>query len=552
MALTEYNNVCNEIYHQILQRLERREHENLRFAAKGAAEGIMHREILLRVFQSLVLLHSSEHAGTHQVDITEDLFVQRVERRRLHKFLAVLIFASCSIDATRLFVGKLVAQDAWPVTSGEGARLDTLPARREDLLYLFDGDGITADKITSKQTCFCPVLIHKRMEVRVQNPNDARLPYLADKQKIGSGSFGTVYSVRIAKGYFYDPETQTENPEPIVLARKDYDVSPDFSKRGQGEHDIIQKILKSTAWKCKNILENVGSLEIGNTYSLFMPLAICDLQCYMREHTPIEPSTAKAKANIVRCAEGLAGGLRFLHKEMQTSDLLENLVCYHMDLKPSNVLVFRDTTYSEFDDGKIWKLSDFGMARVKIRGQKTTEERDFNTWFKPKKQPLESTPSPTLNRRGEGTYLAPESISATPSMKTSSDVWALGCVISVVFAYMEEGRRGIEAYQDARMVDGIDRFFVRGIFSGHRLNSAVTAHHKYIAKQARRRSPGEAQIVSDMLSYLEKSVFKLDPKERGGAGDVQEELLKTYRRYMNLHSETAKDLPTSPQESPTE
>ncbi|KAL4975291.1 hypothetical protein BDW66DRAFT_137766, partial [Aspergillus desertorum] len=56
--------------------------------------------------------------------------------------------------------------------------------------------------------------------------------------------------------------------------------------------------------------------------------------------------------------------------------------CYHMDLKPSNILIFSEPGA----DGKIrniWRISDFDMSCMKIRRSEGAlgEERNVNRWF---------------------------------------------------------------------------------------------------------------------------------------------------------------------------
>lgn len=92
------------------------------------------------------------------------------------------------------------------------------------------------------------------------------------------------------------------------------------------------------------------------------------------------------------------------------------------------------------------------MARIKLRDTNGSrdQERDFNSWFVQRQKAPEPTPSPTFNPHGEGTYLAPESLAAIRSMKASSDVWSLGCVISVLFVYLENGADGVVQYREER------------------------------------------------------------------------------------------------------
>jgi serine/threonine protein kinase len=532
MTSNTYDNLCYEIYEQIYRRLERRDEERLRFAIKGTAKRVLHRDNLLRFFRSLLL---PGNTAMNQFKLTEEDLVARMNERQLHDFLAILIFATCRIEAARTFTTKLVATDAWPVQDRRGKNICSLPADREELAELF-GNVVTADKFFTKQACFCAVVIRKREEVRIENHEGQRLPYLVE-QPLAKGSFGKVFKIRIAKGHFYDPQARTANLEPLDVARKDYLISSEF--RAKGEREIMEKILTSSAQRCENILENYGGLEIGQTtYSLFMPLAICDLRAYMMEHHQTRPKTSMEKQKIILSAEGLAGGLNFLHNEMKTSDM-EDLVCYHMDLKPSNILIFREKRGDETRN--IWKLSDFGMARVKIRrrGQAGEREKDFNSWFLQRPKPQDPSLSATLNRRGEGTYLAPESISSMRSMNAESDVWSLGCVISVVFAYLEEGGEGVSRYQDARMqhanADGYDRFFLRDRrFRATQVHPTVSRWHSYLIDKASQRDPDEGDSVKFMLRYLEDAVFKVNQSRRRGVKEVQKMLLKTFKKYKIL------------------
>ncbi|KAK0631510.1 kinase-like domain-containing protein [Immersiella caudata] len=531
MATESYEHLCHRVYGQIYQRLQNKDAEHLRFATKGTAKKVLHRDNLLTFFRSLAPPRQNleEHFG-----VSEDELLHRVHRRHLYDFLAVLIFARCRIETARTFAFELVAQDAWPVWR-KGKEVGQLPAGREELVDLFD--VADADMFVSTQPCFSAIILRKREEVRVADPGSQRLPYL-NEQPLGNGSFGNVVRVRIAKGHFFDPQTKTENAEPLDIARKDYVLSSDFPARG--EREIMEKILTSSGLACDNILENFGSLEIGqNTYSLFMPLAICDLRQYMMVLHKMSPRTISEKAKIIDSAEGLAGGLNFLHSEMKTSDK-EDLVCYHMDLKPSNVLIFREERQGK--ECHIWRLSDFGMARVKLRrkDQDVEREKDFNSWFvRRQARPSDPSLSATLNRRGEGTYLAPESISSARSMGTASDVWSLACVLSVVFTYLGGGSDAVEQYQDARMnhpkADGYDRFFIRNkIFSLSKAHPEIHKWHDRLIREASKRDAAEGEAVQYMLRYLENGVFDLDQTKRRTAKDVQAALLATFKKYKSL------------------
>lgn len=522
-----YNNLCSVIYRQLYEKLERRDEESLRFATRGTSKEVLHDDNLRSFFRSLDWPTSSADEQSH---IDEKDFIGRIKTKDLYDFLAILIFATCSIDAAKAFVTIFVVND--PETTGHSV---TLPVGRYKLVELF-GD-VDADRFSGKQACFCAVVLRDREETKVESHQ--RLPYLEVSPPLGVGSVGKVFKVKIAKGHFsyHDPDDSSVkyNTESMLVARKDYDVTSLFS--GRHEHDIMQKI-NSMRVRCDNIARNFGSFDISATkYSLFMPLATCDLQAYMTDVSRNKPAGIEAKAEIIRCAMGLACGLDFLHRGMKGETM--NLVCYHMDLKPENILIFKERF-----EGKIrhiWKLSDFGMSRVRRSGQGEYSDTDVSRWFFPRQNPQDPSPSLTLNRRAEGIYLAPESIRSGAHMGTASDVWSLGCVISVVFAYLEDGDIGISSYEEARgkhrNAEGQRaRFFLRGRFfeTAAGFHPEVKRWHKLLVDRAMQRSTKEGETVKSLTMHLERFVFEIEPTARCEAHDVERMLGNVYKGYKEL------------------
>lgn len=516
--------LTDRIYEQLYNNLERRDEIDFRFATSGTAKRVLHNEFLIRLFQCLPI---AGFTVSQQFGLGESELAARVDSRGLHDFLAVLIFASCGIEAARTFTAKLVSSNEWPLRNEYGKCIQALPATRKDLLSLFDDDSIIVDKFCKTQACFSTVTIMKRKEVIVESLQLQRLPYL-EETECGSGSFGKVFKVKIATGHFKDTKKGTLNDAPKELARKDYLTSDKF---GEEERRIIETIFNASTRKCENILGNYGSLRIGpTTYSLFMPWARCDLRAYMAEIHTTKPSTLLERAEIVLSARGLAEGLDFLHNEMRTPDQ-KHMVCYHMDLKPSNILVFLEEAYGG-GTRYVWKLSDFGMARVKTPKSGQMVERNFDRSFLHRREP-EPEPSGTINRRGEGTYLAPESLKKMPTMTRSSDVWSLGCVLSVVFAYLEEGGEGVNKYQNRRLdhpdSDGYDRFFQRRhSFLPNKVHPEVHKWHTRLIEKAALRQDEEGYAVEYMLRYLEKRVLVIDDEKRDGVRSIKEKLSETY------------------------
>ncbi|RDA93444.1 hypothetical protein CP533_2659 [Ophiocordyceps camponoti-saundersi (nom. inval.)] len=530
MAPDDYRKTCDDLYHQIWLRLERRDEEKLRFATRGTSSRVLQDDQLRRFMRSLDL---------RPPPLTEAHFAERVKDRDLHDFLATIIFAACSAEAAGTFVTKLAAAPDWPVWNRFGEEVGRLPANRAQLNEFF-GNAVDADKFLTKQAYFATVVLRKREEVCVKDGDLQRLPYLQETY-VGEGSFGKVYKVVIATGHFHDARSRTGfhfNTGPMELARKDYDIALD-EFRAKVEYQVMMKILNSQTPTCDNIVESLGYLQIGSSYSLFMPLAICDLREYIMVNHRAKPQTREAKADIIRCAAGLAAGLQFLHEGIVTRDF-ERLVCYHMDLNPSNILIFHE--YDGYQQQKVWKLSDFGMSRVKVRRDfngSNAQERDFSNLFTRRDRIRDPSVSATLNKRAEGTYLAPESISATRSMQASSDVWSLGCVTSVLFTYLEEGSDGVELYQDARgqhhNADDLDRFFLRGTrFTESQVHPSIKSWHTKLIDKATTRDPKEGEAVAYVLRKLETDVLKVDGKRRCSSKSVKEMLEKAYKMYRAL------------------
>jgi serine/threonine protein kinase len=543
MTSQEYDTIGNEIYRDILDSLNLKSSSTYQFATRGTSAAILRHGRLVQVFKSLGL------GQTYPLSAEE--FARRVSDRNLYDFLATIVFGGCGISAAQTFTEKLVAISDWHARDRRGGIVGSLPLDHGSCNVFFDDDVVTVDKFMKSQPVFCAVVLKQREELRIANPNLYRRPYL-EETKIGEGAFGKVFRVKIAAHHFYNKRMGSSNDEPEEMARKEYLLSS--RARPQEEREIMETIFKnSSAWN-SNIVEAYGSLEWGTlTFSMFMPLAVCDLKKYMTDISPLPPSSTAMRAKFIRCATGLANGLAFLHKGLRTSEF-EELVCFHMDLKPENVLIFHEEVDGELQD--IWKISDFGMSRFRVRRrhQEVSHESNFRSWFLPRQAPADPSVNPTINRRGEGTYLPPESLASRPSMRAESDVWSLGCILSVFFIYLEEGGVGVSTYSqhrcDEREADGMDRFFVPKRFGAAEVNPQVKKWHRKVIKQAKDRSSPEGSALEIILKYLEDSVFTIDQVKRSRVTDaviLQKKLEETCLRYTSIGtSPNDSDLVTAP------
>ena len=224
----------------------------------------------------------------------------------------------------------------------------------------------------------------------------------------------------------------------------DAEAKKSFTKEGTTIRQFIQSVKTHD-----NIATTRASLEWGNTYRLFFDLAKCNLWEYF-EQCADTIRTLEDKQSVFGQTIGLAGALAYLHDDLYLASTNEQLQCYHLDLKPQNILVF------ERSGKRIWKISDFGISQIKrIPINQSTSEHHvsfLDNIFK-LKEPDKDPSSGVDNSRYGGTYAAPEAKEKSETVTRKSDVWSLGCVITLVLTFLHNPSQGIEQFQKARARD---------------------------------------------------------------------------------------------------
>ena len=169
-----------------------------------------------------------------------------------------------------------------------------------------------------------------------------------------------------------------------------------------------------------NILPLLTSYTYNGSPNFLLPLAEGgDLEHLMNERT--RPSELSQDAQFYDAISGLASGLETLHENK--SDVLgREMIGYHHDLKPKNVLV---------STGR-FILSDFGLSKLKIGDN-----------------------SRTPFKKGQGHYLAPECEDpehdfSKGMINRASDTWSLGCILLEVIIYMAGGSDSVARFRESR------------------------------------------------------------------------------------------------------
>ena len=201
------------------------------------------------------------------------------------------------------------------------------------------------------------------------------------------------------------------------MARKWFPYTPDFDREflfleisksppNRGHNRIIKHL--AVAIDASTALQppTVGK------HSLLFPLADFDLEKYLSTG---DFSRFELK-DPLRELYYLADAITFLHNGVKTP-AGASMVGSHMDLKPSNILVFLSP--KEESPVGTWKVTDFSTS--------TLTDEDGNDYLSPPKLVPEA-------------YTAPEIQDGVEENKADSacDIWSFGCIIyEVLLGYVE-------------------------------------------------------------------------------------------------------------------
>jgi serine/threonine protein kinase len=532
-----YHDSLDNIRSQLKDGLEKK-NTTEKFATRGMVKHVLSTSNLEAVYEALTAANAQMPTDTDQVNARR--FAERIKEKKLQHFLAVLIYAKCSINATKEFLDKLVFGNEAEFQEEDQETPNLLPASKEFLERLFSRPSDRRDFFDEQRT-FCTLVLGGRDLVTIRSDDQISLPWL-EQEQIGTGAFGVVYKVTIPEGHLItDGNLSQPTSSLMTVARKDFICVDTAEANFKKEVKAIRDIFSGQATHA-NILKSFGTIVIEgkpSTFSLLMPRADLDLQEYMKRNPEIPPGDTSTRESIIRSARELAGALDFLHRKMTTSEG-DPIVCYHMDLKPSNILIFHDTrrrSEAPIPD-MIWKLSDFGLSRVKTR---TRSQADLSNLFRTRLKDQSSQASATQNFRGTDMFLPVEAELEGRTMNEKSDIWSFGCILSLLFTYMGEGYKGFGGYSESRLLysnKNVDYFYQYNKSNiGFEINRGVVEQHKKLIKSAAERSPSEGCAVRYMLKSLESEVLLIDQGSRCGADRIVELLQTTLKKYSTVESE---------------
>lgn len=155
--------------------------------------------------------------------------------------------------------------------------------------------------------------------------------------------------------------------------------------------------------------------------------------------------------SLLKQSTQLAGALKFLHEGFDTKEFEWHVRCAHMDLNPTNILIFHS---SESTVGK-WKISDLGISVFRAEAKFHTEKTimgSLGDYFARIKTNFGPMPGQHL-----GTFQAPElefpvEYSNVEDIEDAKrrDVWSFGAILAEVSAYAFGRSASVKDFRERR------------------------------------------------------------------------------------------------------
>lgn len=242
------------------------------------------------------------------------------------------------------------------------------------------------------------------------------------------------------------------------------------------------------------------------------------------------------KRSVFGRTVGLAGALAYLHDELFITTTGEQLRCYHLDLKPHNILVF------DSNGNDVWKISDFGISQIKRipSHQQHEAERQPTSFLDRVFRRGNATSDPSsgvTNSRYGGTYSAPEARLASDKVTRKTDVWSLGCVLSLVLTFLDNGSKGVRDFERARSENrDNDRFFEPSSpeateVDEHDLHEPVRSWLASLVGNAIERHEQEGKSLGEIVDLLQSNMLLVDESSRYSAKEVEHQLRSLHAMF---------------------
>ncbi|PGH16150.1 CMGC/CDK protein kinase [Helicocarpus griseus UAMH5409] len=337
------------------------------------------------------------------------------------------------------------------------------------------------------------------------------LPLDGDEQcEPKRGGYSQVYKARLHPAHynFGDLCTQALKANDHLVAVKELN-STDLSEF-EKERTILTKLNAKGGSRNSHLINLLGSFQKGQKYHLLFCYADANLMTYWEERpTPdFRENVLWSLQQMSGIADGLylihnyrvtlilatPGGMRSSSEATLSVDEKENIYGRHGDIKPGNILWFKNMAIEENPKG-ILQIADLGLGRFHGR-----ESR--------------SGISPT-NIGATQTYEPPE-CKLHRKVSRAYDIWSLGCLYLEFITWLLKGSEDINEFanlraeQDRRIpVLSDDTFFTITDANNAEVRKAVNdwVHDLRQAKTC-------SQAIHDLLDLIMDQLLVIDAQNR--------------------------------------
>lgn len=267
-------------------------------------------------------------------------------------------------------------------------------------------------------------------------PSRATLPFVesSDPKHRAKGGFGLVWKVMIHPEYLEKStfERSTGRSETPVFAVKRFRNDDSSAAMFRNEVRALKAISISDH---PHLIRLLATFHWQGSNHLLFPWAEGNLKDFWESNPTPEHSLSTTRWMLDQSL-GIADGLKHIHQSLnflhdnRAEEQAGGTLCgRHGDIKPQNILWFRD--HDGCKGGDVLKISDLGLAEFHSSSVERTGP---------------------YTRGGTETYGAPELKHCSPAqpLTSSYDIWSLGCVLAEVATWICMGSQGVDAFRRSR------------------------------------------------------------------------------------------------------
>ncbi|KAL4802306.1 kinase-like domain-containing protein [Aspergillus unguis] len=349
--------------------------------------------------------------------------------------------------------------------------------------------GIETQSFLALRYIYCPVDIEEG-KGRTLGPG-WRLPSLSTEE-IGEGGYGSVTKELIPSRHLrYKDKSKTPDDQPMFMACKRFKSYADFDKEKKNLQ-ILQDQLRGA----QGIVPFFTTITIDKEFNLFFECADMDLEQFLSSR----PESMSLK-DLIEGSCDLARALAYLQE-----DIDPQLRFCHMDLKPANILVYRNTVLPR---GWEWKIADFGISVIRAIEEPPHSGETFRF--------------PLMAMRG--VYQSPE-VANGGAFGRKSDIWSLGCILVRILAFgLGHGPDELAELDEkrARTDNGL-AYYEHDLF--HRGNPPVRNPHieAWLNELPSRTNTGLSSKVLTDLRDLLLHALEINISDRPSASEIKRRL----------------------------